>query len=423
MSSAAPRTSRIGSASSPAPKPGLVAVPIDGETVVYDPGSDILHRLDGPASAVWERLDGTETVHAIADHLAEGFEVPEETARTDVAALAETLWERGLLDGSPAPEPARPITEEAPIREAGPTVLPLASAAAPYRVGRYRALEHTFEVATSDAAVRDYLAAVLGDLAAPAYDDPTSPRVDHGRYLLSGGQIADIVHDQHEEGDRRAWVVRDGGDVILATDWLDRALYTLLWHINAETVRRSDPRYPVVHAAAATYGDAAVLLPAPPDAGKTTTVAGLVRAGFGYLTDEAVAIDPHTLRAQPYPKALSIHRGSWDVLADLRPPHHHRIEGQWQVPASSIRPDVVAGAAPVRLVVLPSYEGGAATRLEPTHRAEMLLRLADSTFHFRDTPQRNLDVLARVLEDAACYRLVLGDLDEAVRLVGELVRA
>ncbi|MFW6033729.1 MAG: PqqD family peptide modification chaperone [bacterium] len=404
MSSPAPRTGPVGAEPGPAPKPGLVCVPIDGETVVYDPGSDVLHRLDGPASAVWERLDGTETVHAIADHLAEGFGVPEKTARTDVAGLAETLRERGLLDGSPAPEPARPTTEEAPIREAGPTVLPLASAAAPYRVGRYRALEHTFEVATSDAAVRDYLAGVLTDLAMS--DD-------------GGGRPA----SRYEVVAHRArWIVRDGGEAVLATDWLDRALYALLWHINAETVRRSAPRYPVVHAAAATYGDVAVLLPAPPDAGKTTTVAGLVRAGLGYLSDEAVAIDPTSLRALPYPKALSVDRGSWKVLSDLRPPHDHQIDGQWQLPASSIRPGAVAAAAPVRFVLLPSYEPGAATRLEPAHRAEMLVCLADSTFHFQDAPRRNLTVLARVLEDAACYRLVLGDLDEAVRLVGELVR-
>lgn len=387
---------------SPSPKPGLIAVSIDGETVVYDPASDVLHRLDRPASAVWARLDGTVTVHALADRIADDLGAPLETVRRDVAALTGTLWERGLLDGSPAPESSRPTMHDVPDREALSSDQPLA--AARHRVGRCRALEHTFEVATSNAAVRDYLAWVLTDLAAP--DDGTAPA---SRYELV----------DHSAG---RWVVRHDDEVVLAADWLDRALYALLWHLNAETIRWSAPRYPMVHAAAATYDGAAVLLPAPPEAGKTTTVAGLVRAGFGYLTDEAVAIDPDTLYALPYPKSLSVDRGSWKVLADLRPAHDHQIEGQWQLPASSIRPDAVAEAAPVRFVVLPSYDRGAATRLEPAHRAEMLVRLADSAFHFQDAPRRNLDVLARVLQDAACYRLVLGDLDEAVRLVGDLVR-
>lgn len=393
-----------GSDSSPPPKPGLVAVPVDGETVVYDPDSDVLHRLDPPATAVWSRLDGQATVHAVASRIAAAFGAPEEAVRADVADLTGTLWDKGLLEGSPLPHASHPAQDDAPVRQPPPE-LPLPEAV--YRAGRYRALEHTFEVATSDAAVRDYLAEVLTDLAAP--DDAGSAV---SRY--------ELVHPSPDVR-RQTWVAQHDGEVVLATDWLDRALYALLWRINADTVRRSVPRYPMVHAAAATFGGVAVLLPAPSDAGKTTTVAGLVRAGFGYLTDEAVAIDPDTLLALPYPKALSVNRGSWEALADIRPPHGDRIEGQWQLPASFIRQRAITGPAPVRFVVLPSYDRGAATRLEPAPRAEMLMRLADSAFHFQDAPRRNLDVLARMLDGADCYRLVLGDLDKAVRLVGELV--
>jgi hypothetical protein len=197
----------------------------------------------------------------------------------------------------------------------------------------------------------------------------------------------------------------------------------LLWHINAEAVRRSTPRYPLVHAAAAVSRGVAVLLPARAESGKTTTVAGLVRAGFGYLTDEAVAIDPSTLLAQPYAKALSVDRGSWDVLADLRPPHHDQVAGQWQLPARLIRPDAVAGPAPVGFVVTPIYSAGSTTRLEPISAGEMLMLLADSTFEFQADARRNLSVLAHIVASAGCYRLVVGDLTEAVRLVDELVRS
>src|SRR5690606_33425082 len=127
----------------------------------------------------------------------------------------------------------------------------------------------------------------------------------------------------------------------------------------------------------------------------TTTVAGLVRAGFRYLTDEAVAIDPDTMLALPYPKAMSVNRGSWQALGDLRPPHAHFVAGQWQLPARSIRPDAVAEPSSVRFAVLPRYRPGATTSLEPVSRAEMLVQLADSAFHFQRAPRRNLSVLAR----------------------------
>jgi hypothetical protein len=195
----------------------------------------------------------------------------------------------------------------------------------------------------------------------------------------------------------------------------------LLWHINAEVVRRSALNYPLVHAAAAVWNGSAVLLAAAPESGKTTTVAGLVeRAGFGYLTDEAVAIEQRTLLAQPYPKPLSIDRGSWGALAHLRPAYGDPVTGQWQVAADSIRPGAVAAPAPIRFVVEPAYDPDTTTRLEPLARGAMLVKLADSTFEFQADPQRNLGVLAKVVEQADCYRLPISDLDEGVALISRL---
>jgi hypothetical protein len=50
----------------------------------------------------------------------------------------------------------------------------------------------------------------------------------------------------------------------------------------------------------------------------------------------------------------------------------------------------------------------------------MLVRLADSTFEFQAAPQRNLGVLARIVEQADCYRLPISDLRDGVQLIAEL---
>ena len=75
----------------------------------------------------------------------------------------------------------------------------------------------------------------------------------------------------------------------------------------------------LVHAGAVEWDGHAALFPAPMESGKTTLVAGLVRAGARYLSDEAAAIDPETLLVHPFPKSLTIGAGSWEVLADLAP--------------------------------------------------------------------------------------------------------
>ena len=385
----------------PSPKPGLVVQPVDGEVVIYDPEADALHHLEPTASTVWALLNGERSVRSVAADVADIYHVPEAAIRSDVHELIDVLHHRGLLAGSVGVRTStgrRPVYIPPDKSDLGGQQLP----AVPYLTRAFRGLEYSFAVATNQPGVRDYLDEILADLSDDDCGDPI-------RYEL----IA-LAEDQY--------AVRCEDDLVVETGRLDRALSVLLWHINAEVVRRTSTRHLAVHAAAATRNGMTVLLPAAPESGKTTTVAGLVaNAGFGYLTDEAVAIDTATLIPWPYAKPLSVNRGSWDVLAHLRPSHHSVVTGQWQVPASAIRPDAVASAAPIRFVVEPAYDRSADTRLEQISMAAMLVRLADSTFSFHESPQRNLAVLARVLEQAECYRLLISDLDDGVELIARLV--
>jgi hypothetical protein len=384
----------------PARKNGLVTAMIDNETVVYDRVTDKLHLLDSSATAVWRRLDGSRVLGEIADDIADAYGVAEHVALRDVTTLAAALDDQGLLSRSAA-TPGSPSQPAAmPATSGGPTA-PLP--APRHVIGPYRGLEHSFDIATSNGGVASYLDRILADLR-------DGDRGEVARYNLVGAGSQ--------------YVVRYDQETVVMTGRLDRALAVLLWHINSEVVRRSTPCYPVVHAAAAVKGDVTVLLPAAPSSGKTTTVAGLIsRAGFGYVSDEAVGIDPATLLTKHYPKPLSIDRGSWPALPELRPEHrpeHDCVTGQWQVPARSIVPRPATAQAPIRFVIEPAYDPAARTRLVPVTRGTMLMRLADSAFNFASAPERNLAVLARVAEGAECYRLPISDLDRAVELINDL---
>ena len=76
-----------------------------------------------------------------------------------------------------------------------------------------------------------------------------------------------------------------------------------LWHVHTEAIRHTGD-FLLVHAGAVRTpsgrGDAA--LPAQPESGKSTLTLGLVQAGFGYLSDEAAAIDPVTRMLHPVPE-------------------------------------------------------------------------------------------------------------------------
>ena len=71
--------------------------------------------------------------------------------------------------------------------------------------------------------------------------------------------------------------------------------------------------------------------------------------------------------------------------------------------------------------MFPKYEQGATTHLEPVPRAEALVELTKNTFRFREHPRRALDALSAVVREVECYRLRVGDLDEAVARVAELM--
>ena len=181
------------------------------------------------------------------------------------------------------------------------------------------------------------------------------------------------------------------------------------------------------HAGGVELDGVGFVFPAHMESGKTTLTAGLVRAGFAYLTDEAVAFDWESGVIEPYPKPLSIDAGSQFLFPELEPapaPGDERApEDQWQVPADAIRPGAIGEPCRARYVVFPSYRAGATTELVAMSPAEGLLELATNTFEFRDHPRRSLETLGGVVRDAECFRLTVGDLRDACMTVAELAGA
>lgn len=267
---------------------------------------------------------------------------------------------------------------------------------------RFRALGFDFAVRTPDPALTRY----LDRLFLPFASDGAPRHV-------------------YEIGERASrYEVSFDREQLLATERPQMALAYVLWHVNRRVVEETADRL-LVHAAAAEHAGTAVILPARMGSGKTTLVAALVRAGMRYVTDEAVAIDPETLGVHPYPKALSLGAGSWDLLPDLRPAvdaaTERYLESTWHVDPLGIRPDAIAPPCTPGIVVAPRYTEGARSELVPMSRAEALGALARNAFNLAAYGRRGLETLAAVVRRCDCYRLPVGDLDEACRLVWDLV--
>jgi len=384
----------------PAPASDVESCELDGARLVWR--GPILHRLDCVGGLVWQCFDGKTTIGDICRILAEEFTATEAEVQRDVAALCAELLDEGLLAGGSSTMPEPPPL----IRMGWPPSVPLDPGQhVAFATGRFVALTHDFGIRTDDARLATYF-----DRSLRAFAATGSPA--HWYSVLSGPG----------NGERYRIYLDDEG--ILAAHDADLVARYLLWHINYEVIKTS-PNHMLIHAAGATIGRQAVVLPGDMNAGKTTLVAGLVLDGFDFLTDEIVALNLETGLIDPYPRPLNVGSSSWEVLPSLRPPDRDNKdpipELLWHVDPTSIRSDAVAPATPLRWVVAPRYESGSTTQLQPLSRPDAVQLLHRQAFNRHQVGNSGIRTLVRAVAPARCARLIIGDLASGVASVRRFV--
>ena len=288
-----------------------------------------------------------------------------------------------------------------------------------------RAAGYRFSLAVDDVELSRYLDELFAGLV------PCDDRVDAtdrsvggwsvGNRLVGSWSVASWSVSRASDEDR--WVFAIDGEERVRADHPEELVAPMVQTLNTEAIGAWPGS--VCHAGGVSLDGRAVVLPADPESGKTTLTAGLVRAGFAYVSDEGVAFDVGTTRIEPYPKPLSLDRGSWALFPELEPHAGFATDAykrdQWQVPPTAFRPDAVSGPCDARFVVFPKYVEGATTELTPMSRAEALVELAKNTFHFNTRSRAALEELDPVVRACSCHRLTVGALDTAVACVTELV--
>ncbi len=244
-----------------------------------------------------------------------------------------------------------------------------------------------------------------------------------------------VVYALHSEpGDegQACYSLHRGERQLAASDDSSTVIGQLLWQISSDTVDLAQD-FLLIHAGAVVgpSGDGVLIL-GESGSGKTTLVAALVQEGFGYLSDEAAAIELDTGLVHPWPRPLGFKRGARS-LARFEPlfsspgvesgrPAGGESADELHVPIDDIRQGAVAEPCRVRHVIDHVYEPGASTRLEPLPQSAALVRMGSAAPRLRREGDRGLEVLADVARGAIAHTLISGDLEQSVVAVGELVR-
>jgi hypothetical protein len=380
----------------------VLAADVGDDLVLWNPADRTSHVLNPTAGEVWRRLDGTRSVSDVVDELATRFSVEPSTVEHDTVGLIRELAESNLVDREVVAPPA-PVWPEALPRPGGHERAhqhAVETHAWHSTTTSFKAFDFTFSLHDETSLTERALAPLLSPLA-------TADQPDH-RYTIRS-HTPELVQ-----------LALDGR--ILRTAVPSSVARYLIWHVNRLAVA-SVPDRVVVHAGCVQRDGATVLLPASMDSGKSTLTASLVSRGWDYLSDEAVALDPISGDLLPYPRSITLDRGSWTVLPSLEPADPELASGEllgsWHVSPLTIRADSIGRPAPVDVVVFPRYDPDASTSLDPMRPVDALSSLLAHTFDFGGLGQLGLDRL-RALADSPAYRLVVNDLDRADDLLCSL---
>jgi len=211
----------------------------------------------------------------------------------------------------------------------------------------------------------------------------------------------------------RQFVVRADGAAIYGPHPRNEVYPILEFSINGRVIATRS-QFLQVHAATLARNGAALMLAGGSGVGKSTLAAGLLARGWTYFCDEFALLDPQTLCVHPFPKALSIKAGSFEIIRQLGLPLWRRrhYSKHFKGPVGYIRPPGStrprATPCPVRQMVFPRYAAECEPALRPMPRAAAAMTLARCTLNHHAFGVRVMPILCALVRGAECFELDAG---------------
>lgn len=263
----------------------------------------------------------------------------------------------------------------------------------------HRLANYDFSVRCHDAE----LAAALEALAGCRVDDRTADAevFELRPHRSDGGRVELLL-----------------GTTCLARGSIETIVDRLIWEASTRAFRTD--AFLFVHAGVVSLEGRGVMLPGPAEHGKSTTVAGLVRSGFDFLSDEAAAIDPADGTVHPFPRPLSLSPASLLALDGDAARIEPLGDRDRHLSPDDLRAGSLGTSCPISFIVAPAYGAHVATTIEPMSRSETLRLLVEQTFNLDRLGGSGFRLLADVVRQAECFRLTISALPAAVEAVQTL---
>lgn len=361
-------------------------------------GDRRLWVLDANSAILWDlHTDGVDPA-LITEEFAQRFGMAMETACRYLDQIHDSWRAVGLLDADAfdqraADDPFQPI----PTFPAPDVFL------TPPGSWRLIVAQQPVVVEVADVDLRAALEPLLAPLCGPV--SPSHCEVVADRVMLAG--------------DATGWRLTINGAELDEGASRDAALVAMLSALT-ELGCRTRERLLVVHGAGLVASDGrCLLLAAPGGSGKSTLAMALEAEGFRLLSDDVVPIRSDGA-ALGLGLPACVKRGSWPVLAGLRPELEQGAEavrfGQMVrfLPPKN-RP--MTGAIKPGLLLFPQYRPDAAPDCALLPPEQALQRLVEAEAVIRDLTQEKLDAICCWISAMPAYAVHYPDLASGMSMV------
>jgi len=198
-----------------------------------------------------------------------------------------------------------------------------------------------------------------------------------------------------------------------------QALPMLEWGINW-CVAAHAHQFLVIHAAVIERQGKAVILPAPPGAGKSTLCAALVNRGWRLLSDELALYDMGAGCLYGMARPVNLKNQSISIVQSHTPDvimstsvsdTSKGTVALMKPPGDSVR-RVREHAMPT-CIVLPRYQSGASPMLKIHGKAETFMLIADQSFNYHVHGREGFDAVGDLVAQCECFEFTYSRLSDA----------
>lgn len=171
-----------------------------------------------------------------------------------------------------------------------------------------------------------------------------------------------------------------------------------------------------IHGNALTLDGRGVLIVAPSGSGKTTLTLSLVQSGWHFLSDDATLLYKNAAGVQ----ALALRRGfslteeAFNFFPRLNTPDlpiMYEVQGKQVVDLAALYPEQAVNTCSPDLIIFPTIGRQKTSVLTPVSPSEAVLNLVQQSAGImteKQASQRQLNVIASLVEQADCFILTLG---------------